>query len=541
MAYPPVVGAKLTWLDATGRVRLGIALVGLLMAAILGRWVAALPWTLLVLGLDVLATLIVLGSTTRAARGEALGILVVAASLSGVAFGLTGMGSFFLLPLIAYHCALLIGRRAIIWVAGVAAVAETLVVLLQWGAAAMGHNDELSWLLTGIIFVLLGAWSLTLSEANEELDRARAREAATLLRRLEEVTGSLATGLDAPALGETVLRELRAGVTCDRCSLLAVDDGWPVPIALTGATRFPWRDPSRADSALHQAYVSARSDTPRYTDGRRTYELVCVPLLGRDGDPVGLLVADRQGTAFDDRDRKLVEELGDKWGPLLEASLLFARLRRGAALEERNRLAREMHDGVAQELAALAYRADAVSLLVSRGDAEARNAAGGLRDDIRGVVKGVRSHISDLRMLERPDRSLGAILGLALQDLAATTDLRTELALQESGMRFPADVELQLHQLVERVLAEARVARDATRVSLDVTLEAPNALILVEHDGTSRVTDDSFAELPVPRGMEVHVSNHDGLAVTIRSAARNDAPHTTDQKGGAHDLGRARR
>ena len=160
MAYPPVVGAKLTWLDATGRVRLGIALVGLLMAAILGRWVAALPWTLLVLGLDVLATLIVLGSTTRAARGEALGILVVAARLSGVAFGLTGLGSFFLLPLIAYHCALLIGRRAIIWVAGVAAVAETLVVLLQWGAAAMGHNDELSWLLTGIIFVLLGAWSL---------------------------------------------------------------------------------------------------------------------------------------------------------------------------------------------------------------------------------------------------------------------------------------------------------------------------------------------------------------------------------------------
>ena len=314
-----------------------------------------------------------------------------------------------------------------------------------------------------------------------------------------------------------------------------------MPIALAGATRFPWRDPSRADSALHKAYVSSRSDTSRYTEGRRTYELVCVPLRGGDGDPVGLLVADRQHTAFDDRDRKLVEELGDKWGPLLEASLLFARLRRGAALEERNRLAREMHDGVAQELAALAYRADAVSLLVSRGDAEARSAAGDLRDDIRGVVKGVRSHISDLRMLERPDRSLGAILGLAVQDLAATTDLRTELALQESGMRFPADVELQLHQLVERVLAEARVTRDATRVSLDVTLEAPNALIRVEHDGTSHMTEDSFAKLPVPRGMEVHVDNHDGVAVTIRSAARTDALQAAEQKEGAHDLGRARR
>lgn len=538
----PPVGVRVTWLDAPARVRLGLAVVGLLMAAALDLGAAVLPWTLLVLGLDIVATLILRGSTTPAARGEAISVLVGASAMAGVAYGLTGVASLLLLPVVAYHCGLMIGRRAIIWTVGVAAVAETVVVATRDGIAELGHNFELSWLLTGVIFVLLGAWSLQLSESHEELDKARAREASALIRRLEEVTGSIGTGLDAPALGDSALRELRALLAVERTSLIANDDGWPVPIALTGATRFPWREPTREDSALHSAWTSGGSDSTEFFDGRRTRQLLCVSLGDSESRPVGLFVADRHGDAFTDGDRAAIQGLADRWGPLLEATLLFARLRRSVALEERNRLAREMHDGVAQELAALAYRADAVALLVGQEDPRARSAAGSLRDEIRAVVKGVRGHISDLRMIERPDRSLGAILGVAVQDLAATTDLRTELSMRETGMRFPADVELQLHHLVERVLADARRAPGATRVTLDVTLESPNALIRVEHDGPTHVTDATFAKIVVPRGMTVAVDRTSGLVVTISTSPASPAPaDRSEQKGTVHDLSRARR
>ena len=517
-----------------------MAVVGLLMAAALGEWAAALPWTLLVLGLDGLATVLLVGSTTRSARLEASVALVAAAALAGVAFGLTGFATFLLLPLVAYHCGLLMGRRAILYACAAAAVTDTAVVLLRHGADRLGRGFEPSWILAGTVFALLGAWSLQLSRSNERLDRARAHEASSLLRRLEEVTGPLATGLDAPALGDAALRELRAGLDCQRAALIAVHDGWPVPVAIAGATRFPWREPTRADSALNASWTTARSTRSRFADGTRTVELVCVPLLSAGEGLVGLLVADRSGTGFTDPEAAFVESLADKWAPLLGASLLFARLRLGAALEERNRLAREMHDGVAQELAALAYRGDAVAMLVARGDARAQEAADALREELREVVKGVRSHISDLRMLERPDRSLGAILGLLMQGLSATTDLRTELALHETGMRFPADVELQLHHLVEHLLADARVARGATRVTVDVTLESPNALIRVEHDGATRVSADALAKLAVPGGMAVTMEDGPGLAVRIATVWA-EASTDPEEKGAAHDLSRARR
>jgi hypothetical protein len=143
-------------------------------------------------------------------------------------------------------------------------------------------------------------------------------------------------------------------------------------------------------------------------------------------------------------------------------------------------------------------------------------------------------------MIERPDRTLGAILGLAVQDLAATTDLRTELSLRETGMRFPADVELQLHHLVERVLADARQAPGATRVTLDVTLESPTALIRVEHDGQTHVTESSFAKMVLPRGMNVTVDPSDGQAVTI-GPTRTTPATAGEEKGASHDVSRARR
>jgi signal transduction histidine kinase len=50
----------------------------------------------------------------------------------------------------------------------------------------------------------------------------------------------------------------------------------------------------------------------------------------------------------------------------LETAALFDELRIAAATEERSRLAREMHDGIAQDLAFLGYQLDALTSVLKR-------------------------------------------------------------------------------------------------------------------------------------------------------------------------------
>ena len=96
------------------------------------------------------------------------------------------------------------------------------------------------------------------------------------------------------------------------------------------------------------------------------------------GDRIGIIVLERSpGATFDDDGPGAPSsEVAERHSPNLDVSLIFAALRERAGFEERERLAREMHDGIAQELVALGYRVDVLRRRASTDDSAAGRPAG---------------------------------------------------------------------------------------------------------------------------------------------------------------------
>src|SRR5665811_1662928 len=87
--------------------------------------------------------------------------------------------------------------------------------------------------------------------------------------------------------------------------------------------------------------------------------IMAIVLRDNAGDRIGVVVLDRPGTSpFSDAEFTAAGEIGEIHSANLDVALIFAALRERAGYEERERLAREMHDGIAQELVALGYRID---------------------------------------------------------------------------------------------------------------------------------------------------------------------------------------
>lgn len=219
-----------------------------------------------------------------------------------------------------------------------------------------------------------------------------------------------------------------------------------------------------------------------------------MPLHDSQGELLGLIAMDRQETPYSSAEEAALAQIALGTGPLLEVAILFSGLRTRAALEERSRLARDMHDGVAQELAALSYSVDTLLSQAAHGQ-DVTSGLRWLRQSMRQSLGDIRHQISTLRMVERPDVSLGSVLSTNLRNAGTNSGMRTTMSIEETPFRFPAHIEVSLNRLALDVLADAR-AGGATMFDMEVALSAPNARLAMRHDGRSGLDSTSFDHHP---------------------------------------------
>jgi len=98
----------------------------------------------------------------------------------------------------------------------------------------------------------------------------------------------------------------------------------------------------------------------------------------------------------------------DEQAVRVDAALAFDQVRSLATMEERHRLAREIHDGIAQEIASLGYVVD--DLIATASSDSQKVELNALRTELTRVVGELRFSIFDLRS------EISAGLGSALAD-----------------------------------------------------------------------------------------------------------------------------
>jgi signal transduction histidine kinase len=119
-----------------------------------------------------------------------------------------------------------------------------------------------------------------------------------------------------------------------------------------------------------------------------------------------------------------------------------------AALQERQRLARNLHDAVNQSLFSAGLIAEVLPRLWERDPDEGRQSLEDLRRLTRGAQADMRLLLAELRPSTLTDAELGDLLRLMGNALAGQTNLLISVTVAGEG-KLPADVQVALYRLCQ--------------------------------------------------------------------------------------------
>ena len=219
--------------------------------------------------------------------------------------------------------------------------------------------------------------------------------------------------------------------------------------------------------------------------GRGKAGVGCFPLLSA-GHVFGLFVLEGiDPAAVTLRRRQLIDSIVDQGAVAISNARYRERVRELAVLEERERIAREMHDGLAQVLGYVNTKASAVRRLLTDGDTEtAVIMLTELEEAAQEVYADVREGVLALRATAPGDRSLLDTVCEYLAKFERLSGVHVECHADRrvAELRLPEMSEIQIMRVVQEALSNVRKHAAATSASL--TLRA--------HDGTliAEVRDD---------------------------------------------------
>ena len=360
--------------------------------------------------------------------------------------------------------------------------------------------DRSAYLVVTFEWLLFGALAAAVTDAlqrtiQDRRDRPQPyAEATRLLTQLRSVARQLpGATLDPGGLGEHLIEEVRTVARVDRGAVLSAGGGSRlVVIAQMGVDHIDWETALDSDSAISEAWTTQQPQAvnrsqARSHPGGEVCALV-VPLVA-GLRTVGLLAveADTFG-AYPPAVATKIAALAAPAALRLEAALLFDEVRSLATNEERQRLAREIHDGVAQELVMVGYGIDnALAVLPD----EATDAAGELRllrNEVTRVITELRLSLFELRSEVDRHGGLTAAIAEYARTVGASAGLRVHMSLDESTARLPSAVEAELLRIAQEAITNARKHAGAANLWVTCAVDPPFAQIEVCDDGQG-ITD----------------------------------------------------
>ena len=217
----------------------------------------------------------------------------------------------------------------------------------------------------------------------------------------------------------------------------------------------------------------------------RIRSLLAVPIVCRGPCRGNLYLSEKKHEgAFSQEDEETLARFATAAAIAIDNAHLHERLNTLAVAEERVRIAREMHDGMAQVLAYVNAKAQAVQAHMARGRAdEANRQLAQLADAAREVYTDAREGILALRTELGPGRSFRKALEGYLERWQSQSGIQSRLQI-EGELQLPATVELQLLRILQEALSNARKHSGARQVRVG----------LHQHDGkiVAEVVDDGY-------------------------------------------------
>jgi len=208
-----------------------------------------------------------------------------------------------------------------------------------------------------------------------------------------------------------------------------------------------------------------------------------VPLVKGDRLLGIMNVATPQWDVFTPQDIEILSAIGHQIATAIERTQLAEQATRMALVEERNRLAREVHDTLAQELTGIALQLEAADALLEHSPDRARARIRQALERTRESLEEARRSVLDLRAGPLERQALPAALETLGQRFTAETGTPVDSLLELVGPRLPARVEEALYRIAQEALVNIRRHAQASAVRIELRQESDSVLLIVADNG----------------------------------------------------------
>ena len=151
--------------------------------------------------------------------------------------------------------------------------------------------------------------------------------------------------------------------------------------------------------------------------------------------------------------------------------------------EERRRVARDIHDGPAQAIANIVFRAEVCERLIDTDTERAKSELKALREHIRNTLAEIRKIIFDLRPMALDDLGLAPTIRGVLDVFREEYGLFTEVAVIGKERRLESHVEIGIFRVVQEALNNIVKHAQASSAKVRIEFAAAGVTVLVEDDG----------------------------------------------------------
>jgi PAS domain S-box-containing protein len=338
-------------------------------------------------------------------------------------------------------------------------------------------------------------------QTQEALLKAHA-ELTTLL----EVSQNIVSTLDLESLLNLVLEKLESVIPYDAAVIGTLSDNhlelqayrgpelvFRSPLLQFDAAKIPGL--SRIAQTLAVLYVPDTDDNPDLAHALSDalglpseavslyHTWMAMPLISQ-GRMVGVLILmNQQAGSYDQRTHSLARAFANQVAIAIENAQLYSQAKETAALAERARLARDLHDSVTQTVYGINMYTEAARLALAAGKSDVTlQGLAEIKDMAREAMADLRLMIFSSSLPTLEQEGLAPAIRARLEAVESRAGFAVEFNVE--GIQRPRpDVEVELYYVAQEALNNIIKHARANRVKVDLRLAEDRTILVVQDDG----------------------------------------------------------
>ncbi len=208
------------------------------------------------------------------------------------------------------------------------------------------------------------------------------------------------------------------------------------------------------------------------------------PLISGGEDLGALVMVARRADRFLARQASFLSAIAHQAAMAISNAQLHTQVQQMVIIEERYRLSREMHDGLAQTIASMGWQLDHLKSLLDKEDYQtARQELSNIRQTTREVYMDVREAIDGLRLAGEHSGGLAEALAEYVKDFYNRTGIQADFRVMGEKFTLPSETALQLQRIAQEGLTNARKHANAQHVWVQLQHTPHRLEMVIADDG----------------------------------------------------------